>query len=304
MASTPFLLAVMGPTASGKTDLAEALAMRHEAQLISADAFQVYRGFSIGTAKPLDPSRYHLIDVVDPTDDFGVGEWIGRVIPVLESLFQAGRPAILVGGTGYYLRALLDGYDQLYPAPPPELRAALVERELTDGLDRLSEELAERDPDLAARTDLKNPVRVRRALERILSGAQPIRFSIPPFRVVKIARWVDPEELDARITVRTQAMFRAGWLEEVQELLAAGVSPDAAGFRAIGYKTVSDLLGGRLGDTVAFAAIDQETRQYAKRQRTWLRGEQKLHWLGATSSNDNVGAVVSHTEALLFRSDP
>lgn len=293
----------MGPTASGKTALAEALADRTGAQLISADAFQVYRGFDIGTAKPSDPTRYRMIDILDPHEEFGVGEWIGRVVPDLDELFAEGRSAILVGGTGYYVRALLDGYDQLYPPPPAALRAELMAREDSEGLGALVRDLEALDPDLARRTDLHNPVRVRRALERSTSGAQPIRFRVPAFRTLKVSPWVDPEVLDIRIADRTRAMLAGGWQTEVTRLREQGVTDACPAYRAIGYKTLTDLLERGLEGSVAFAAIDQETRQYAKRQRTWLRGERNLHWLGTSHLSDPTVALVAHLEALLHRGD-
>ena len=159
------------------------------------------------------------------------------------------------------------------PAPDPAVRQRLEDRERAEGLAALAQELAEKAPDLAQATDLKNPVRVRRALERLADPRPPIAVSLPPFRKLKFVLDPPQADLDKAIAARTAAMLSAGWPEEVRSLLENGLPRTAPAFRAIGYDSVIELLEGRLGEEDAKARIATETRQYAKRQRTWLRAE-------------------------------
>jgi tRNA dimethylallyltransferase len=280
---SPFLLGIYGPTASGKTPLAERLADRTGAQLLNGDAFQVYRGLDIGTAKSVRKAEYLLVDLKEPHESFGVGEWVKLACSELAELHRQGRSAIVVGGTGFYLRALFEGYADLRSAPDVRLRSELMQRELEEGLDTLVAELRERSPEAAASVDLNNPVRVRRALERLSSPETPIRVELPPYNRLKIA--IDPPKdvLDARITARISDMVKMGWLEEVRTLKAAGVARDAPGMRALGYDTLHDHLNGLLTLEQALLNIEVSTRRYAKRQKTWLRSEPNLNRLAETA---------------------
>lgn len=271
--SAPFLIAVMGPTASGKTSLAESLADRLDAQLVNADAFQMVRGFDIGTAKPTARDRYALLDVLDPREESSVADWIRRAGPVLEECYAAGRSVILSGGTGFYIRALMEGYDAMAPAPDPALRQRLMEREANEGLTTLAEELAQQAPEVAARIDLKNPARVRRALERLASPPALPAPPLPAFLKVKFRLVMPTELLDLRIEQRVDAMFSDGWAEEVRTLIAQGVPKTAPAFRAIGYLSLIEWLEGQASREDTRAEVILRTRQYAKRQRTWLRSE-------------------------------
>lgn len=271
------LLGIYGPTASGKTALAERIATEIDAQLINADAFQVYRYLDIGTAKPENKNRYELIDILDPKETFGVGEWVLRACSLLEGLFAKGRNAVLVGGTGLYLRALFEEYAEMSPPPSEQLRAELMRREQTEGLQTLVQELIQKNPNLAERTDLKNPARVRRALERTLVGVNRIEIRVPPFRKVKVG--IDPDKpmLDGAIEHRVGEMMQNGWVDEVRNLIKLGYGPSDPAFRAIGYAEVFDFISHRIGLAEASAKIVLATRQYAKRQKTWLRSEPRLN---------------------------
>lgn len=273
----PLLIGVYGPTASGKTALAERLALEIGAQLINADAFQVYRHLDIGTAKPANKRLYELLDILDPSESFGVGEWVLRACNVLERLHAEGRSAVVVGGTGLYLRALFEEYAEMSPPPSPRLRAELAEREAKEGLQALIEELRQKRPDLAERTDLKNPTRVKRALEKALTGAQRVDFALPPFRKVKIGLDPDKRALDRLIEHRIAEMLQNGWVDEVKALLDRGYGPSDPAFRAIGYAEVFQVIAGRTGLEEASVRIAAQTRQYAKRQKTWLRREPRLN---------------------------
>ncbi len=276
MPDRPLLLAVMGPTGAGKTFVAELLADALDAQLINADAFQVYRGLDIGTSKPTDKARYRLLDVKEPTEGFGVGEWIRLAQVELERLWDERRSAIVVGGTGFYVRALFEQYADLQGEPDPELRQELMRAEREQGLEALAERLRRLDPGAAEATDLKNPVRVRRALERLLSPAEPVKVSLPPFARHKVALIPPSEKLDPVLKNRVLAMLRAGWAAEVEALLEKGVTLDAPSMRAIGYQCVADFLNRQISQEEMVDRVWQATRRYAKRQRTWLRSEPDL----------------------------
>lgn len=274
----PFLLAIMGPTASGKSALAEKLASHFGAQLINADAFQVYRGLDIGTAKPKNRKAYKLLDLIGPEESFGLGEYLHHVHGELRQLYKDGKPAIVVGGTGLYIRALFERYDDMFEAPPPELRQRLMEREVQEGLDSLVKELLERSPSSEGKVDLNNPIRVRRALEK-LDSKPMVRYELPPFKTLKVGVISDHEDLKPRIRDRLDEMIAEGWKNEVQCLIDSGVPTNAPGFKAIGYREWISLLNGLITETEVRQQIFEQTCQYAKRQRTWLRREPNLRKL-------------------------
>lgn len=294
---SPALIAIMGPTASGKTALAEALADRLSARLINADAFQVYRGLDVGTGKSDRAREYALMDVVDPDETFTVGRWLDLAIPFLAKVYAARQSAVVVGGTGLYVRALFEDYSDLAAPPNPELRARLMRQERELGLSSLVAELRTRAPEVADKTDLDNPVRVRRALERLESTPRRLP-ALPPF-----ARWkfvIDPgvEAITQRIAERYDAMVLGGWLNEVSGLLAREVPPSCPGMRAHGYRALAQVAQGDLSlDAVRDRTI-AEIRRYAKRQRTWLRkepGARRLEAVDVPSALEEVLAVL-HNE--------
>jgi tRNA dimethylallyltransferase len=293
--TSPALIAVMGPTASGKSDLAEALATELEADIVNADAFQVYRGMDIGTAKPSERSRYHLLDIKEPSESFGVGEFVLLAADIMQKAFDAGQNVVVCGGTGFYVRALIEEFTDLEPAPDPNLRAELEDRLANEGLPVLVAELEKRKPELAKKTDLMNPVRVRRALERCLSDAPPIKFTLPSFRKIKVALSPNAEISFSKITQRTQAMIQNGWVREVEMLLDQGYKSGDPGFRAIGYELIESFIrsGGEEQDLKN--QIILETTQYAKRQRTWLRSEPNL--ITFTDSSEAMDAVISKAKS-------
>lgn len=271
----------MGPTASGKTSLAEALAQELDAQLVNADAFQVYRGLDIGTAKPVHGQKYALLDIKKPDEGFAVGEFILRALPVIEASFAAGKAVVLVGGTGLYLRALMEEYKDLGAAPDPNVRArldAMSHAERVDEFLRLA-------PESALRIDMKNPVRVQRALERLASGSTSLVWQLPRCRKAKFALEVEPSVLEQRIGERVRIMLENGWLQEVSNLRDQGYTPVHPGFRAIGYSTLFNHLEGEFSIAEVETLTIAETRAYAKRQRTWLRTEPNLTWLEAAASD-------------------
>jgi len=274
--SAPLLMVVMGPTASGKSDLAELVAENIGAHLLNADAFQVYRYMDIGTAKPARKENYALLDLKEPNEEFGVGEWLRLAEAELWDIYRQGRSAVLVGGTGFYVRALTEGYAELAPAPDPHLRRAIQARLAEEGLDALVHELTQESPAIAATLDLKNPVRVTRALEKLKSPSEPIRVSIPDFRVRKVAIVPSKDQSGVRIQHRTAKMMQNGWIEEVEQLMSLGFTNTDPGFRAIGYREIWSYLKGEISLEICQDLIIQSTVRYAKRQRTWLNKEPRL----------------------------
>lgn len=288
----PALVAVMGPTASGKTALAEALADRWGAVLLNADAFQCYRRLDIGTAKPSNRGRYELLDIKEPTEQLTAGEWVSRARQALERAFSEGKSAIVVGGTGLYIRALFEEYADMAEPPPEEVRQRVRATVRSKGAEAAHLWLSELDPQAADRVDLRNPARVARALERALHPCEPTRATLPPYRRAKFALIPPADETARRAEERLERMLTEGWLEEVRSLRESGVPQNAPGLRAIGYRDLWELLEGRCAILEAKERILRATVQYAKRQRTWLRSEpnlQPLRWNAETE--EQIGAV-------------
>jgi tRNA dimethylallyltransferase len=281
------LIVIVGPTASGKTAWAEALAAREPLALLSADSQQVYRGMDIGTAKPLGNAKaaWGLLDLADPGQPFSVGDWCRAAVPTIEAAWMGGKTPCLVGGTGLYLKALLDGLAEIPPVPEG-VREALTAELHAGGLEPLVRRLQLGDPEIAARTDLANPRRVLRALEVLQATGRPLSRwqaeTTTPAVVPDETRWfgLDPgrEALDTRIQARTDDLLRHGWLQEV-ELLAARYGPAAIeASAAIGYPELLEHLRGEQSLADAREAIIRQTCQYARRQRTWFKAVDAIHW--------------------------
>lgn len=281
----------MGPTGSGKTDLAEALADRLDAELVNADAFQVYRGLDIGTNKPKDRGRYRLLDLVEPDEPFGVGEWVRLAREILDDLFARRCSAVFVGGTGLYIRALFEEYAEMGEAPPPELRAQVDDWRRTEGVEGLLRRLEAIG--IPEGLDQKNPVRVSRALERALHPSPAPPFRLPPFRKRKVAISIPSAQLAERVLARTRDFVQNGWVSEVEGLRSRGIGEDAPGMRAIGYRTLLRHLDGDVDREDAIAEIVRDTMRYAKRQRTWLRSEPDLIWIEAPSQSGLLAEAVT-----------
>lgn len=275
----------MGPTGSGKSALAEELARRHNAQLINADAFQVFRGMDIGTAKPQNRDLYRLLDLKLPNEQFGVGEFVRLAHQELVQLYREGRNVVVVGGSGLYIRALFEEYEDMAGAADPVLRAELEERLRRDGLEPLVQELTEISPSLAATVDLRNPIRVTRALERLRTPGPRTRYELPNFFRIKFALVPDQPWLDNSLATRHHDMVQNGWIQEVKSLLLAGYGPDDPGFRAIGYREWARYIKGDVGLEEATATMIAETRRYAKRQRTWIRSEPNVTLINPVVTN-------------------
>ena len=282
------LVAIAGPTGSGKSDLALWIAENCNGEIVNCDSLQVYRHFNIGTAKLPEAERrgipHHLIDIVDPVDLFTAGEYARRGRTVIEDISARGKLPVIAGGTGFYLRALLDGLFE-GPARDQDLRDRLAEREARrpGSLHRL---LTRFDRDAAAKIHPNDRPKTMRALEVCLVTMRPVselfrqgRLALEGFRVLKLGLLPDRDVLYPRLDARCAAMFEAGLVEEVRGILARGVPATAKPFESHGYKQALQLIQGELGPRDAVFYAQRNTRQYAKRQITWFRRETGLEWL-------------------------
>ena len=287
----------MGPTGSGKSDLAEALSDAMGGRLVNADAVQVYRGLDVGTGKSDRAEDYALISYVDPLEEFGVGRYLQDFASFLAAFRESPHSdLLLVGGTGLYIRALTEGYTELHPPPDPALRAEL--RAVDFPL--LRERLLSLDP--STKVDLANPVRVRRALERMLDPRPPIRVDLPRFTVCKLALTPPPDH-PARLRTRIGTMLAAGWVQEVEALMAQKVPRDAPGMKAIGYDQVVDLIQGRKTMPELVDAVFSATKAYGKRQMTWLRREPGVQWLEPLIDSEGVRRLARRLKEQLDRQE-
>jgi len=289
------VVTLVGPTASGKTDLGIELALRFDAEIINADSRQIYRGLEIGSAKPTAAQRaripHHLIDVADPQENFDCARFRELALAAVADIARRGKRVLVVGGTGLYVRVLLRG---VFDGPPrdPALRARLARDETAEpGV--LHRRLQEIDPQTAARLHRNDHVRLIRALEVYERSGRPIsswqqehRFRERHFTSTVLALDVPRRELYGRIDARCDAMLAAGLVDEVRALLEGGVPADAPALRSPGYREIVEYLEGRCDLDAARRRMAQATRQLAKRQLTWFRNDADTHWCAA-----DLGAV-------------
>jgi tRNA dimethylallyltransferase len=287
-APSPAILGIVGPTASGKSDLALALARTFDVEILVADSRQVYRGMDVGTAKPDAAARrsvpHHLLDLVDPDGAFSVARWVAEARQRVDEIAERGRLPLLVGGSGLYVSSLIDGHEYAEQAWSPEIRHRLAERLAADGLEPLVAELVALDPAAAAGLDLANPRRVLRSLERALAGGGGVAPRSTPYagRVALIGLSRPRAVLHSRIEARARWMFEAGGLlEEVRRLLDAGYGPQLRPMTGHGYREAARVVGGEWSVEQAIEATVRRTRQYAKRQLTWFRHEPRVIWIPA-----------------------
>lgn len=287
----PLAIALMGPTASGKTALAVEWAQRLNAQVISVDSALVYRGLNIGAAKPdaatLAQAPHAMIDVRDPHEIYSAGDFSNDARACMDAATQQGRLPLLVGGTGLYFSAVLGGLAQM-PAADARVRADIEAEAATHGWTALHRQLAEIDPLAAARIHATDPQRISRALEVFRVSGRPIsvwqregeRSPRLPYRVLKLAvAPVDRAVLHERIALRFEQMLEQGLIDEVRELTAdSRLHPDLPSMRAVGYRQTWQFLRGEIDLSQLRAQGIAATRQLAKRQLTWLRGELDLRW--------------------------
>lgn len=304
------ILCVVGPTASGKTGLAVALARALDGEVLSCDSMQLYRHMDIGTATPTAAEMagvpHHMIDVADPGEDFSVGRYVAMADPILQNILARGRTAILCGGTGLYVDSLLAGRT-FAPVPSTGRREALEAMADREGIEAVRAYLATFDPESAARIPPGDRRRILRAAEVYLETGKTMTAHNEESRRQKpkyTAGWIgldfqDRAALYRRIDARVEAMLEQGLLDEVRALLARGVPPEATCLQAIGYKELLAYLAGRCPLSEAVADIQRESRRYAKRQLTWFRRNPAIHWIRQSDAPD--GAAVLR-EALDFAS--
>lgn len=299
------LVVIVGPTASGKTALGAAFAQRVGGEVVSADAFAVYRGLDIGTAKP-EPAlreavRHHLIDVADPAERYSAGMFVRDADAAIADIRARGKVPVVVGGTHFYVRALLFG---LFPEPPKDAAVReQLEREWARDRAQLRGRLAALDPAAAARIAANDRQRTLRALEVCLTAGRAMSelWQENPRRNPRYAFTLfgigpDRAGLHATIAERVERMFAAGLVDEVRGLLGGGLSPDCHALKAIGYRESCRVLAGELtaGEAAELAAA--ATRKLAKRQMTWLRRETGVQWL-AGRGDELLAVAIGRREA-------
>lgn len=301
------VVSIVGPTASGKTGLGIAIARRlaergERAEIVNADAYQMYRGMDIGTAKPTAEEQaavpHHLIDIIDPDDTMTVARFQQLARRTITELQSRGIRPILVGGSGLYARAAID--DISFPGTDPKIRERLERREREEGAGVLFEELRAKDPQAAARMDPRNPRRTIRALEVIELTGRPYSATLPRYRYVvasvQIGLDLDRADLDRRIDIRTAQMREAGFLDEARRLRPhMGLTAS----RALGYQQMFDLLDGLWDERDAWADVAQKTKRLARKQMGWFGRDPRIHWLQALNPAlvDNAMAIIDHADA-------
>jgi len=284
----PSLVVITGPTAVGKTQAALALARSLAVEIVSADSRTLYRGMDIGTAKPTRADRaavpHHLLDVADPDQVVTLAEYQRLALSAIEGIRARGRLPLLVGGTGLYIRAAVDGLTIPPAAPDWMLRAGLEEEERMGGPGTLHRRLVQVDPAAAARIHPHNVRRIIRALEVYARTGRPIsalqgRVATVPEPVVMIALTLDRRRLYDRIDRRIDAQLGQGLIDEVRALLRAGYPRTLPALQAIGYREIGGHLEGALSWAEALALVRCNTRAYAKRQLTWFRADPRYQWV-------------------------
>ena len=284
------IICIAGPTASGKTALAATLAKELNGEVVSCDSMQVYRRMDIGTAKPtleeMQGIPHHMIDVAEPWEDFSVSRYCEMAAPIVDDIISRGKTAVIAGGTGLYMDALIRG-NAFAPFPATGVRERLEAQADAEGMEAMLSRLRAVDPDAARRLHLSDRKRVLRALEVYLetgvtitehnrkTQAVPPRYS-PLWLGLDFAR---RGELYRRIDLRVGLMLEQGLVEEIRGLLADGIPEKATAMQAIGYKEFVDALDGRCTIEEAADLVRQSSRRYAKRQLTWFRRNKAIHWL-------------------------
>ncbi|NJQ05868.1 tRNA (adenosine(37)-N6)-dimethylallyltransferase MiaA [Streptomyces lonarensis] len=288
------VVAVVGPTAAGKSDLGVELARRLGGEVVNADSMQLYRGMDIGTAKLAEDERggvpHHLLDVWDVRETASVAEYQRAARVEIDRLLAAGRLPVLVGGSGLYVRAAVDRME--FPGTDPEVRAALEEELARGGSGPLHERLAAADPAAAAAILPSNGRRIVRALEVIAITGKPFTAQLPGsdeeqsvYRTLQIGVDVARPELDARITTRVDRMWEAGLPDEVRRLEQAGLREGRTASRALGYQQLLAAFSGAYDEETAREETVRTTRRFARRQDTWFRRDGRVHWLSGAAAD-------------------
>ncbi len=294
------LIVVLGPTAVGKTSLAIDLCRGFGGEIIGADSRQIYRWMDIGTAKPTRQERslvrHHLVDVRRPDEVLTLAEYQTLAYAAIADVHRRGRVPFLVGGTALYLRAVVQGLRIPEAPPDPELRARLEAQLSADGLASLVEQLTALDPATAAVIDRRNPRRVLRALEIVLTTGRPKveleSAAPPPYRTLQLGLTLERAALHRRIDARVDEMVQQGLVAESYGLFAAGFSPTLPALTSLGYREIRSYLRGELPLLDAIERIKVETHRYVRHQSTWFRKMAPIHWLDARQPAEPAAALL------------
>ena len=301
------IIVIVGATATGKSELAVELAKKIEAEIISADSMQLYKGMDIGTAKLTLAERsdipHHLIDILEVSEDYSVAEYQSRSREICDQLLAQGRNVIVVGGTGLYIKAFLDELN--FPDTDPEIRARLLAQGLQIGEEAMHQRLAILDPAAALAIPKENLRRVVRALEvieitgkpftanlpRVDSKDQPINVRYPNAKQFGLV--MDRSNLQERIDLRVERMWSAGFVAEVAELMERGILAGKSAQRALGYAQIIKFLEGKVSEEAAMEETKRASRQYARRQETWFSRDSRIQWINQRSTDDRLATLIS-----------
>ena len=306
----PKIICVAGPTACGKTKMGVLLAQKYHGEVVSVDSMQIYRGMTIGTAAPtqeeMEGIPHHMVAVADPAEPWSAARYAEMAIPIVDDILARGNMPVLVGGTGLWMDALIQGRTFAKGAAGGKIRAELQQRLEQEGMEPLLAELRQVDPASAERLHPADEKRILRALEVYLETGKTITAhneetkQLPPrYNAVWIGlQFADREDMKELIDRRVDAMVEAGLLDEVERLLKSGLPRTATSLQAIGYKEFLGVLDGTATVAEAVAEVKLRSRQYAKRQLTWLRKNQEIHWILWEKHRDFEKAMQISTEIL------
>ena len=306
----PKIVCIAGPTACGKTTLGVLLAQRFCGEVVSVDSMQIYRGMTVGTAAPtaeeMQGVPHHMIAVADPAEQWSAAEYVSRATPVVDDILARGKLPVLVGGTGLWMDALIRGHGFAKGHAGGAIRRELEARLEREGIAPLLEELRQVDPESAERLHPADTKRILRALEvyretgSTISAHNAATRMIPPrYDAVWIGlQFADRADMKALIDRRVDKMVQEGLLDEVRALLAMGLPRNATAMQAIGYKEFLGVLDGALTEPEAIELVKLRSRQYAKRQLTWLRRNPDIHWIFWEKDRDFARALQISTEIL------
>ena len=306
----PNIVCLAGPTACGKTTLGVLLAQRFCGEVVSVDSMQIYRGMTVGTAAPtaeeMQGVPHHMIAVADPAEQWSAAEYVSRATPVVDDILARGKLPVLVGGTGLWMDALIRGHGFAKGHAGGAIRRELEARLEREGIAPLLEELRQVDPESAERLHPADTKRILRALEvyretgSTISAHNAATRMIPPrYDAVWIGlQFADRADMKALIDCRVDKMVQEGLLDEVRALLAMGLPRTATAMQAIGYKEFLGVLDGALTEPEAIELVKLRSRQYAKRQLTWLRRNPDIHWIFWEKDRDFARALQISTEIL------
>lgn len=302
------VICIAGPTASGKTRMGVEIAKTLGGEVVSADSMQIYRGMTIGTAAPTEEEMqgvpHHMVAVADPEESWSVARYVEAATAAVEDIFRRGRQPVIVGGTGLYMDALVRGETFAPGAQGGQVRRALQQRLAQEGIEPLMEQLRQVDPESAARLHIADEKRILRAMEVYLETGETIsehnrrsRLRPPRYEAVWIGlAFRDREEMKRLIDLRVDEMVERGLMEEVRALLGRGLPREATALQAIGYKEFVDVIAGEKSEAEAIEEVKLRSRQYAKRQLTWLRRKEDLHWIWWEKERDFAAALRLSTQ--------